>query len=129
MSGDQPIVEVMRLEHALALGGRHWLHPAEAADLDSFRWRQRRDRWLAGRYLMKQTLLDNWNIAAAPAELRIESRSPQGLGVAPVAWLRGVRLPLTMSLSHSCRHVAVAAADHRVHVGIDLVDPPSGGER
>ncbi len=99
-----------------------WLTPRETAAVATYRSRERREGWLAGRILAKQLVrafLEDDGLA--PSEIEILSRDGDNRGVRPVVAVRGEERPLSLSISHSEHLVVAACADGGdVSLGIDL---------
>jgi len=97
-----------------------WLGAAELGELARLGDANRRTQWLAGRWLSKQLIGEETNVAAL-GDLQIVSRDDRRRGVKPEIWLGALRLDWSLSISHSDRGVLVAlAATGETSVGVDL---------
>lgn len=103
-----------------------WLSAEEQPHWESFRSAERRRTFLAGRVAMKECLRDvlGQRDAAStiqPSSIYIESRDARGRPSRPVAYVNGVPLPITLSLTHSDETVVVGLALQAGDaIGVDL---------
>jgi len=107
-----------------------WLGLVERQELQRLRDGNRRQQWLAGRWLSKQLIGQLTDDAAGWSDLQILSRDDQGRGARPRIFIDSRELDWTLSISHTDRSVAVAvAATNHFTVGIDIVGrvPSSDG--
>jgi phosphopantetheinyl transferase len=108
-----------------------WLSPAERETWRGIRSSERRDAWLAGRWLAKRVLSEYLPPIAgrrptlSPGEIDIRSRSgAKGLGERPRVFLAGVAVDWSLSIAHTRQGVLVAVAtEPGIWLGVDLVGP------
>ncbi|MEX0793781.1 MAG: 4'-phosphopantetheinyl transferase superfamily protein [Pirellulaceae bacterium] len=97
----------------------HWLSEAEHSELVTWRDHQRREQWLAGRWIAKRLLC----LSTLSEELRrveILSRTAAGLGSQPRVIIDGKRLDRRLSISHAGRSVLVGLGAPHSKIGVDL---------
>ncbi|QDU92553.1 4'-phosphopantetheinyl transferase family protein [Lignipirellula cremea] len=105
-----------------------WLAPGELRELELFRDPQRRQQWLQGRRLAKETLAALAG-ATSLAQIEILTRDAQGRGLAPQVQVQGRPSRWRLTLSHSTRGVLAAVVDRdRWQVGADLTDAADRSE-
>ena len=102
--------------------GDSWLGDRERGVLAGLRLVKRRDDWRLGRWTSKSAVGAWLGVPVDRIEILAASDG------APVAWLRGVRAPVSVSLSHRAGCALAAVADVPAVVGCDLelVEPRSG---
>jgi len=110
------------LRSAIVRPEQHWLCDAERAELERFRHPDRRDSWVWGRVLAKQSLMEHCpGVVAEPAALNICSRDARGRAVRPSVEVAGTPQSWCLSIAHSDRSVFVAiATEPGASVGVDL---------
>ncbi|MFZ1085630.1 MAG: 4'-phosphopantetheinyl transferase superfamily protein [Terracidiphilus sp.] len=100
-----------------------WLSPAEARQLERFRFEKRRADWLLGRRTAKHAVALSFGIDPSPAELaRIEIRAaPSGAPEVILAGWRGEQpQDVTISLSHSYGRAICTVVPGKVALGCDI---------
>jgi 4'-phosphopantetheinyl transferase len=107
---------------------RGMLCPNEQRDLERLRVPKRRQDWLLGRFTAKRLLCEHLNRSQG-IELSFDSVEirPRPSG-APQAFLRGLPLPLDLSISHSSgQSFCAICEDEGVRIGADLetIEPRS----
>ena len=95
--------------------GDDWLAAAEHAHLATLRVPKRRADWRLGRWTSKRVVTR----LAGDGELRRIAILADADG-APAAWRDGVRLPLTVSISHAAGHGFCVAAPVPCALGCDI---------
>ncbi len=91
-----------------------WLLPEERRTLAGLQLPKRREDWRAGRWMAKRTVGTALEVDASHIEIRAAGDG------APDAWLRGARLPVSVSISHRAGYAASVVADPAAPVGCDL---------
>ena len=121
----QPIAEVLA---SVPSDPRAWLSCREQRELGHWKNDQRREAYLAGRWLAKRLIEEQCRTErSAERTLRgieILSRTADLMrGTVPRVKVGGERLPFAISISHTADDVAVAIADREnIRLGIDLVE-------
>ena len=108
-----------------------WLAAEECARLQSMSVAKRRQDWRLGRWTAKRA------IAAAWPDLVGERELPEGSSIvirpapdgAPEAFVRGERVPLTVSISHSAHHGLSAVAARPAAIGCDIEEIAERSDR
>jgi len=93
-----------------------WLHPNEAARLESMRFPRRRHDWRLGRWTAKQALAHCWRLPVSPQSVEIRS-APGG---APEVWVSGKPEDVAISISHRAGRALCAVAPAGTALGCDL---------
>ena len=136
MTGDFPIREaggeMTELTSQIAsCPETSWLNPAERTALASLAGHRRRATWLAGRWCAKQLvhpLVDaghgeNRRAGIRLAEIAIISTDGRGRGHPPAVYVNGAAEPISLSVAHTSRWVAVALDERPgTPLGVDIVD-------
>lgn len=91
-----------------------WLLAEERRTLAGLRLPKRREDWRAGRWVAKHAVGAALEVNASQVEIRAAGDG------GPDAWLRGARLPVSVSISHRAGHAASVVADPAAPVGCDL---------
>ena len=101
-----------------------WLSTAEQEELSFWSHENRREQWLAGRWIAKRMIT-----RAVPCchlcQVEILSRGRDGLGTSPRVSVRGVLQSSRLSISHSGHSILVGWSGKDQPLGVDLaVDVP-----
>lgn len=108
-----------------------WLHPVELATLSELSGPHRRASWLAGRWCIKRLIRQFSQLRLRseltdelhPSAVAVISANGRGRSNRPLVYVGGMALPLSVSVSHSARHVyAAIAVRSAVRIGVDVVD-------
>lgn len=96
-----------------------WLSEAEQCELAAWPLRERREQWLAGRWIAKRMLCLS-NVTEELRRAEVLSRTPDGLGTQPRVCIDGRRLDRHLSISHAGRSILVGLGAPQSAIGVDL---------
>src|SRR4051812_20747104 len=97
-----------------------WLSSAELAEFARLRDANRRQQWLAGRWVGKELVGETYCVAAE--EVQILSRDEQQRSVRPRIYVDNQQVECSLSLSHSeVGALAVLVSSNGLSAGVDLV--------